>query len=429
MSKTKTNTQTMTADPTTLAREGQMWRTANTLASQPHQAYGGDRVAGMTPMMEQGAAALPGAVAAGGGAVNAGLGMATAAGAYDPTMVNAHQAGPVAQVGGDAISQWLKASGGGGSVGARDVTSVDAAAKMGQYVNPYTGQVVDAALSDLDRQRQRAVMQTQAQKMAGGAFGGSRHGVSDSLTNEAAIRAAGALSGELRGKAFDTAAGLGAADANRDLQGQMSNQQADVATGTANLNAGLSRFGTMAGIGTFNAGAMNNAEQFNAGMRQTAETTNQGAGLTANGQRLAAAGTMGNLGQTQQNMALQGADALYKGGQIEQGIEQAEKNAAYEAWQMKQADPFNKLGFLQGFQGSKGVTQTNKEKGSALGGIVGGIATIAGGPLGGAISRGVSGLFGGGGQGAAVTQGLLNPMLDPTVRGGTTPAPYTMPLR
>lgn len=413
MSKSTKNTQSMTADPTTLARERQMWNTANGLAAQPFQAYGGDQVAGFTGDQNAGFDAVRGAVGAGTGAVNAGFGVAQGAAGYQPQQVTAQGVGPAAGVGGDALAAYLAASGGGGAASARDVSSVDAAAKMGQYMNPFEQQVVQSALGDQEMQRQRAIMQGQAQATMGGAFGGSRHGVMDSLTNEAAIRAAGATSGALRSAGFNTALGAGAADANRALQADMSNQGADVATSQANLNAGLSRFGTMANVGMFNAGQANAQNQFGAGLDLTAQQANQGAGLTANAQHLAAAGTMGQLGQTQQNMGLAGADALLKSGGMQQGLEQARLDTDYNNWLMKQQDPYNKLGWLQGFKGTPGQTQTNVQQGSALGGLLGAVGTIAGGPLGGKIA----GLFGGGGQGAAVTQNLLNPMLTPTMAG------------
>lgn len=432
MSKSTKNTQTMTADPTTLARERQMWNTAQGLASQPYQAYGGEQVAGFTGDQNAGFDAVRGAAGMGSGAVNAGFGVAQGAANYQPGMVNAQGLDPAAQVGGDALAAYLAASGGGGAAGARDVASIDAAAKMGQYVNPYENQVVQSALGDQEIQRQRAIMQGQAQATMGGAFGGSRHGVMDSLTNEAAIRAAGATSGALRSQGFQTALGAGAADANRALQADMSNQGADVATSQANLNAGLSRFGTMANVGMFNAGQVNNQNQFGANLDLTAQQANQGAGLTANAQHLGAASTMGQLGQTQQNMGLAGADALLKSGGMQQGLEQAQLDTAYNNWVQQQQDPYNKLGFLQGFRGTPGQTQTNVQQGSALGGILGAVGTIAGGPIGAKIG----GLFSK--TPSEQVKGLMsNPMVAPGMAGyasssifnpGLNPG-YQVPLR
>lgn len=432
MSKDKktTTTNVATADPTTLAREQQMWDAASGLANQPYQAFSGQRVAGFTPDQQAGFDATRGAAGAGAGAIGSGIGLAGQAGAYNPMMVQPGQAGPAAQadLGGINALYAQYRSGGGPSASARDVSAMDGAAKMGQYLDPYTGQVVDAALSDLDIQRQRAIMQGQAQATAGGAFGGSRHGVMDSLTNAEAMRAAGSLSGQLRSQGFQTALGAGMADANRDLQAQMSNQGADVATSTANAQNALSMLGQQAGlnanVGMFNAGALNNMSQFNTNLDANAQIANQGAGLTANAQRLGAAGTLGSLGQAQQQNALTGANALTAIGGMQQGLNQANLDVNFANWLDKQNDPYRKLAFQQGFRGTPGQTntQTNVEQGSTLGGIAGAVGTIAGGPLGGVIGNAAGSLFGGGGLANSVLGGM-----QPQVTG--SPGNFAMPMR
>ena len=57
-------------------------------------------------------------------------------------------------------------------------------ADVAQFQNPYTQQVTNQTLADLERQRQMAVNTTGAQATAAGAFGGSRHGVAEALTNQ-----------------------------------------------------------------------------------------------------------------------------------------------------------------------------------------------------------------------------------------------------
>ena len=244
MSKNSKSTSAVTADPTTLSRERQMWNTAQGLAAQPFQAYGGEQVAGFTGDQQAGFDAVRGAAGAGTGAVNAGLGLAGQAGAFNPSMVTAPTLDPAAQANGAGLDAMYAAyARTGPQAGARDAASLDAAAKMGQYQNPYEDQVVQSALADQEIQRQRAIMQGQAQATAGGAYGGSRHGVMDSLTNEAAIRAAGATAGNLRSQGFQFAGQMGAADANRDLQAQQGNQQADVATSSTNAGLSANLFG------------------------------------------------------------------------------------------------------------------------------------------------------------------------------------------
>jgi hypothetical protein len=54
---------------------------------------------------------------------------------------------------------------------------------IAQYANPYSGAVVDQSLAALDRSRRMAVNGVNDQAAAAHAFGGSRHGVAEALTN------------------------------------------------------------------------------------------------------------------------------------------------------------------------------------------------------------------------------------------------------
>ena len=87
---------------------------------------------------------------------------------------------------------------------------------IAQFMNPYTSMVTGNALNDLERQRQMATNTTGAQASAAGAFGGSRHGVADSLTNEAFARQGAQTFGNLQQQGFNTA--LGAAQNQQGVQ-------------------------------------------------------------------------------------------------------------------------------------------------------------------------------------------------------------------
>ena len=56
---------------------------------------------------------------------------------------------------------------------------------MQQYMNPFTQQVVDTSLQDLERSRQLTQQQGAAQAVKAKAFGGSRQGVAEAETNRA----------------------------------------------------------------------------------------------------------------------------------------------------------------------------------------------------------------------------------------------------
>lgn len=93
---------------------------------------------------------------------------------------------------------------------------------IGQFMNPYTSMVTGSTLADLERQRQMAQRTTGAQATAAGAFGGSRHGVADALTNEAFARQGAQTLGNLQSQGFNTA--LGAAQAQQGIQSGLAGQ-------------------------------------------------------------------------------------------------------------------------------------------------------------------------------------------------------------
>ena len=79
---------------------------------------------------------------------------------------------------------------------------------IGQYMNPYTQEVIDASMADLEKARQRAVGNIGQQATAAKAFGGSRHGVAEALTSGEYGTQAGQTIARLRQQGFDTAANL-----------------------------------------------------------------------------------------------------------------------------------------------------------------------------------------------------------------------------
>jgi len=87
---------------------------------------------------------------------------------------------------------------------------------IGQFMNPYTQQVTQNTLADLERQRQMQMNTMGAQASNAGAFGGSRHGVAEALTNEGFARQGAQAFGNLQQQGFNTA--LGAAQNQQQLQ-------------------------------------------------------------------------------------------------------------------------------------------------------------------------------------------------------------------
>jgi hypothetical protein len=87
---------------------------------------------------------------------------------------------------------------------------------IGQFMNPYTQQVTQNTLADMERQRQMAMNTMGAQASSAGAFGGSRHGVAEALTNEGFARQGAQTFGNLQQQGFNTA--LGAAQNQQQMQ-------------------------------------------------------------------------------------------------------------------------------------------------------------------------------------------------------------------
>lgn len=110
------------------------------------------------------------------------------------------------------------------------------------FMNPYQKQVTDTTMADLERQRQiQRNADNQSATMAGGgsAFGGSRAGVADSLTNDAYFRNAGATLANLNLGNFNNAQNV-ALQSGAQL-GAMSDQQ---------LQQALTRAGAVNQAGT-----------------------------------------------------------------------------------------------------------------------------------------------------------------------------------
>jgi hypothetical protein len=92
------------------------------------------------------------------------------------------------------------------------------------FRNPFTQQVTQATLNDLEMQRQRAVNSTGDAAMSAHAYGGSRHGVAESLTNEAFGRIGASTLADLNARGFETALGAARDENARTYQYPLTRQ-------------------------------------------------------------------------------------------------------------------------------------------------------------------------------------------------------------
>ena len=93
---------------------------------------------------------------------------------------------------------------------------------IGQFMNPYTSMVTGNAMQDLNRQRQMATNDIGASATRAGAFGGSRHGVAEALTNQGFAQQGANMFGNLQQQGFNTA--LNAAQNQQNIQSGLAGQ-------------------------------------------------------------------------------------------------------------------------------------------------------------------------------------------------------------
>jgi hypothetical protein len=199
----------------------------------------------------------------------------------------------------------------------QDVAAQSAVGGIDQYMNPYTQNVIDLSMQDMERQRMMQQQQIGAQAASAGAFGGSRQGLVEAETNRGFAQQGGMLASQLRNQGFQTALGASQQDVTRQLQAALANQAA---------NARAAEFGQATGL--------------------QAQGMNQQAGLQGAQVRLGGAGTLGNLGSTQFNMAntLQQQQAAQ--GLLQQQMRQQQLNDAQQQFYGYANSPLNYVNMM-----------------------------------------------------------------------------------
>ena len=412
----------------------QPWQTlvgdANNQFNRPNPAYGAEIAPGLSSGQKAAANDIYniGQNGLGQSTLNAAINEASAAPSYftkpaatptiaDPWMVQAATLDPGAapQL---AAAQVAPASVfGGARTDPNSATMIGAstgASNMAAYRNPYEDQVVGSTLADIERQRQQAINGASStatlQGGEGGAFG-SRAGVSDALTNEAALRASANAAGTLRSQGFDAAASNAQLDASRGLSASQSDQavlaqilgqnsaqaqQAGLAGAQAQNAAALAQAQLTQGAGAANQGvlaqilaqntanqqqavnaradAANTANLHQADLAEQTGLANQQAGIQQANTANSTAGVLGSLGQAQSGTALNAANSLLNAGNVEQQAQAGQDTAAYDEWLRQQQVPDERLkemalpfGFYPTVQ-SGGTKSTNSQSKSTQGG-------------------------------------------------------------
>ena len=330
---------------------------------------------------------------------------------YSPMMAGGISAGPASLAGSTGYNA---AQFGGATAGPTALSSAAQANMSGirQYMNPYTSEVIDATMADLEKGRQRATQQIGQQANAARAFGGSRQGVAEAMSNAQFGEQAGKTISQLRQQGFDTAANLMQQDVARRQQSGLSNQGALNQMNqfnTGNLQqAGLSNQAALNQAGQFGAGAMNTAalsnqaarnqmNQYNAGLGQQAQLANQSADLQGAQFRLGAANQLGTMGQQQTAQQYAAGQALMGLGGQRQNMQQQEMDAQRNL----------NLERLNIMQGALGLNPANLGGSSTQPMYQNTGANIMGGALGGASLAPLLNMGAGTGAGIGALLGLI----------------------
>jgi hypothetical protein len=277
------------------------------------------QIAGFNPMYQAGEEALVNTGLAGPGITGTDLAaqMAAYGGVYQPNQISAQQTN-------------LGLGQGPGTIGS--------------YMNPYTEAVRTNALSDLESARRAAIAQTGERATAARAFGGSRQGVAEALTNQGFAKQAATLGTTLNEQAFNQA---------------MAMQQADIAR------------------------------------RSAADIANQQAGLQGAQLRLGGASQLGSLAAQQQALRLGGAQAVMGAGGARQALDQQQMDAIRNIGLQRLGIVQSSLGASPANLGMQSTTPYTQNVGAGLlGGALAGsqLAGLTGGAIGAGTGAGLGAL-------------------------------------
>lgn len=342
-----------------------MWDRTEQVANRPFEPYTGQLTAGLSPTQQMGIQGVVNAVKSnvGGGAVNAAIDLAKQAGAYRPmtvtpgTMAASMMTPAAMQAVGDVSAAAIDPAA-IGNVRAGSFLGGDVSA----YLNPYIAQVIGTTSADLNRQREIQRQADAARAVSAQAFGGSRQAVVDAETNATFNNTLASTIANLYSQGYGQAADLMMRDYDRALQADTSNQavsqyavgqnagfqqQANLANQTNRYNQAFADAQFRQQGAQYNQTALQDTARINLEQAMQAQQLNQAAGLSAANLGLNASANLGQLGKTQQDMALAGANALLQAGTLEQTTEQARLEAAYNQYLRQFNYPVEMLGVLQ----------------------------------------------------------------------------------
>ncbi len=177
------------------------------------------------------------------------------------------------------------------------------------YMSPYTNDVVDTTLANVDEYDARQLAQSQGEAAGNGAFGGSRYGVMDAILRGEQGRNRSATEATLRDQAFNTGAALSGQDADRRQSASSTNAQLATQVSMANAQSDLSRL--LTGANLMFQGIGNNQQAAESGLDRSlrAGDSLRTTGAQQSQDERSALGLLGELGAQERQINQQQANA------------------------------------------------------------------------------------------------------------------------
>lgn len=262
----------------------------------------------------------------------------------------------------------MMASGGGAMASMLDPNSTDyqaaqfQQADLDRFMNPYTGQVIDQSLADIERSRLQQANQAAAQATAAGAFGGSRGALMEAEIARNALDQSASTAANLRNQGFQFAAQQGQQDAARRQQALAQNAQQQLQSMLANQASGLAASQTNAQLGTqasiANQQAYNLAQEFGLNQGLEAALANQGAGLQGAQMQLSGAQGLGALSNLGFGMGQSALANMQEQGAMQQMLNQMYMDKGAGQFGGYQAFPQQALGYYAQALGASQIPQS-----------------------------------------------------------------------
>ena len=349
---------------------------AKGVASEGYTAFGGPRVAGLTPEQQAAIAQQQGYAGQGVAGANVGIGtLGQAGGMYG----DARQLGGTAEgyigagigtaAGGlgtlsssfDAAQrsrQMAEGAYGLGGQGAQGLTS----AEIQGFVNPYTTNVIDAAARKFREEGARQQTDLGANAAMSGGFGGSRAAILSGMQNRSQLEGIGDLYSKGLSSAYESALSAAQEGRKRQISGSQAQTQAGNLANQATL-ARLQAAGQSTAAGNLARAASGEIRQFGALQSQLGGQQRQLMGATRQlGDSQRGLG-MDQIKAAEARQRIGGTDVASQLGVagLQQGIDQRAMDVAYADFLREQEYPKDQLNFLSG------IIEGSPYKTSALG--------------------------------------------------------------